>query len=228
MFEFVAVRRPIEGPPGLAHLTWRAGEAGDRALQVYVDDALYDAALDITAGEMWLHLDDRRIVRIELLAVDATQLWTDYSEQLAGWDPPFVTEGGIALVRDETLPIDSRVVVEIDGQERLRTDLWSSSDPRGGFGGLFGIGQFGRERATSPGFGMAELGAGPFGSDADAWRWRCDDLAAGDHALGVRVEQPSGQVAGQLEPVQNISIDPPTRGPQNLRLDTGGVLRWEG
>lgn len=227
VFEFVAVRRPEEGLPGLAHLSWRAGEGRGMALQVYVDGLLYDAAADIAVGQMWLHLDDRRTVRLELLAVDPAQQWTDYSDRLAGWDPPFAIRAAVALVRDEALPIDSRVVIGVDGQDRLRTALWGAMDPRGGFGGLFGIGRFGDERATSPGFGLAELGAGPFGSDADGWRWRCDDLPAGPHTLTARIETPSGQTVGQLPAPQNIQIDPPITSAQRARLEADGVLRWE-
>ena len=176
---------------------------------------------------MWLHLDRAADVRVELLAVDAADAWVDHSTLLRSWDPPFVTRAALAIVRDERLPIDSRVVVAVDSEDEADAPLWGVADSRAGFGGLHGIGEFGRDHATAPGSGLGEFGIGAMGGEGAAWRWRRDDLPAGDHELSMRVLDHTGATAGQVETPTSISLDGLPASARNVKIDQAFNLTWE-
>lgn len=210
----------------LALLSWSMPPGDDHLVQVYLDGSLYDVSTDPTQRQMWLHLDRLATARLELLAVNPADAWRDCSDELKAWSPPFVTRGELAIVRDETWPIDSRVIVSIDGVDDAGAPLWGASDPRGGFGGLFGIGPFGYDTATSPGHGLGEFGFGPFGADGAAWRWSRDDLPPGLHTLGLRIEDAAGRTIAVMNQ-QVITIDAIPDPPVNLTLDETFTLRWD-
>ncbi len=192
--------RPVTTPtgdhPGLVHLWWSAPEQGERLVQVYLDGVLVDVSQDTSQREMWLTCDRTRAHRIELLAVDATAvdgLWRDYPDRLNCWSPSIQDELSVALIRDQQLPIDSHVCVDVDSKRLDCGEMWPAQEHRGGFGSLFGIGEFGYDAATGVGLGMGELGMGPLGTDGTAWRWRRNDLEAGPHLVEIGVIDLSGQ-----------------------------------
>lgn len=226
MIDGVLLRPTEPDRAQMALLTWSMPPGAGRLVQVYVDGALYDTTIDPAQREMWLHLDRSRTARVELLAVESAEVWRDFSSDLATWEPPFVTRAELAIVREESWPIDSRVIVRLDGVDGPGSALWGPDDSRGGFGGLFGIGPFGYDTATSPGHGLGEFGLGPFGSGGAAWRWSRDDLPPGEHTLDLRIEDAAGRTIAVMDP-RMITIDAVPEPPVNLTLDETFTLRWE-
>jgi len=196
----VVLARPAADGCGLTHLTWRAAGQGQRLVQVYVDGVLHDVSVEPTQRAMWLQLDPTRAHAIELLAVDSADRWTDYRQRLSGWLPALSMLTEVALARDESLPIDTRIAVTVDGELMHVGPMWSATDHRGGIGGLFGEGPFGLDLATAPGLGVGEFGFGTFGAGGRAWRWAAW-LAAGSHEVQV------GPVDGEAMQAFAVVID---------------------
>jgi hypothetical protein len=226
MIDGVLLRPTEPDRAAMALLTWSMPPGDERFVQVYVNGALYDATIDPAQREIWLHLDRLKTARVELLAVEPADVRRDFSSDLAAWEPPFVTRAQLTIVRDESWPIDSRVIVSIDGVDGPGSALWGPNDSRGGFGGLFGIGPFGYDTATSPGHGLGEFGLGPFGSDGAAWRWSRDDLTPGQHTLNLRIEDAAGRTIAVMDQ-RTITIDAIPDPPVNLTLDETFTLRWD-
>ncbi|MBI1370307.1 MAG: hypothetical protein GC162_16860 [Planctomycetes bacterium] len=218
--------RPAEasGSP-LALLTWRATKLGEHVVQVYVNDVLTEVIADATQNELWLHLDRARTHRVGLLAAPADQAWVNQHAELANWSPPFATRASLAIVRDEALPIDSRVIVTIDGVDEAGRPLWEADDPRGGFGGLLGVGPFGHDTSTSPGWGLGEMGIADFGTDNFAFRWERDDLLPGEHTIGMRIEDARGRLLSDADE-QLVTIDAVPTPAANLTIENDFTLRW--
>jgi len=221
----VLVRPSQPDDTTLALLTWRQPAGDTRLAQVYLDGRLHDVATRPDQRQMWLHVNRSRSHRIELLVVDPADAWSDFSKELTTWDPPFVTAVQQVLVRDESLPVDSRVIVTLDGVDDDGAWLWGPGDSRGGFGGLFGVGPFGYDAATGPGFGLGAFGAGPLLADGRAWVWRRDDLPAGEHTLEMRIEDRHGHIVA-THPQQTFTIDALPDPPADLTLDETFTLRW--
>ena len=223
VFELVLARPAIveSGDHGsLAHLWWRAPHQGNRLVQVYVDGVLCDVSYCPKQRDMWLMLNREFLHRIELLAVsyDDEDVLEPDPRALAGWDPVLTDVAEVSIVRDETLPIDTAIAVEMDEQVVDRGLLWPTNVNRSGFGALFGLGSFGSDDVAGPGVGEGELGSGPLGSDGYAWRWRRGDLAEGEHDMVFNAEDSNGlRVADPIErnsivierlpaPVSSLSI----------------------
>jgi hypothetical protein len=232
IFDLV-LARPIDRPGGedglLVHLWWRAPHQGERLVQVYVNDRLYDISLWSEQRAMWLMLDRRRPHRIELLGVsidDARGVWTPQPEHLQGWSPAVHDIGEVELIRDHTLPVDTWLKVEVDSQVMDEAAVWPADVSRSGFGAVFGEGGFGIDAATGPGLGLGELGRGPLGSDGDAWRWRHAGLSEGEHSLAVRAEDPRGRaVASPLN--STLTIERLPKPGRNVHVDADFTLSWQ-
>ncbi|MBI1373910.1 MAG: hypothetical protein GC159_14400 [Phycisphaera sp.] len=229
IFTRVLLRPTVPDGAGLCHLAWAATakSLAGRVVQIYVDGHLYDAVTDATQRETWLHLDRERDTRVELLAVDASEAWRDRAADLATWSPAFVTEATLRIARDETLPIDTRVIVSVDGEDDARHPLWGAGDARVGFGGLFGDGGFGWDMATGLGHGVGAFGHGLFGADGEPWVWTRDDLPSGEHTIDLRLEDDTGRVIGALDAAQTITIDALPAPPTDLTLDEDYTLSWQ-
>ena len=225
-FELVLLRPLQPDGEGLAHLMWSAPEQADRLVQVYVDGRLYDVTLQAAQRELWLHLDRAGDTRIELLAVEVADAWSDLSDQLTGWSPAFQTAASMAIVRDEALPVDSRVTVTVDGQADAGHRLWRGDDSRSGFGAHFGVGQFGHDNTTGPGHGLGEFATAPFGSGGAAWRWRRDDLTPGQHTLDLHVDDEREQRAAEIDAPVAITIAALPQPAGALTINNNFVLHW--
>lgn len=225
IFSHVLLRPMAAGQPGRALLSWRMTEPHAGVVQVYVNGELHDVTVAAAQREMWLHLDRQRDVRVELAAVDESQAWTDYSDGLSGWGGDFVTTAKLAIVRDEALPIDAQVVVRVDGQDEPAAAMWGAGDGRSGFGALHGVGPFGYDNATAAGHGLGDFGVGAHGSDGQAWRWRRDDLVAGEHAVEARVIDGAGNTVGDLE-AQSMQMDGLPATARHVRLADSFVMTW--
>lgn len=237
VFEVVLARSVVGGGGGgeadqdqvLVHVWWRAPGQGERLVQVYVNGVLTEVTTHVEQRELWLMCDRTRTQRIELLAVDAGRsgmVWASHEGALDCWEPAVVGSAKMAVVRDEKLPADTRLIVEVDGREGDRGLMWPAGEHRGGFGGLFGLGEFGLDAVTGPGLGQGELGLGALGVDGTAWRWRSDDLAAGTHELKVKARDKRGvEVAGAVT-VDGVVIEALPRAVAGFEVGGDFTLRW--
>lgn len=223
----------------LVHVWWRAPQQGDRLVQVYVDGELVEVTHSVSQREVWLMWDRDRPFRVELLAVGVSEaggnpeedpggVWAAYPEMLASWQPAVQTAAKLMIVRDERLPIDTQMAVSVDGVVRDRGALWPADEHRGGFGALFGLGEFGQDAVTGLGLGAGELGLGALGADGTAWRWRRDDLGVGVHELTAAALDHAGQsVAGEVN-VNGVVIEEQPRAAASFTFDTDFTLHWTG
>lgn len=222
VFELV-LARPVTTPAGehpkLAHLWWRAPMQGDRVVQVYVNDALYDVSLDTSVRQMFLVLDRTRQNRIELLAVpadDPRAVWRPQPELLNTWRPAVNSSARVVLVRDVDLPADTQLTVGIDGTIADHGPMWPGTETRS---------VPGDEDATGPGLGVGGLGAGPLGLDGTAWRWKRDDLDAGQHALRLDATDHTGRAVS--DPVDlDVTIEHLPDPVNGLFITPGFQLTW--
>ena len=225
----LTLARPVTLPagehPALVHLWWRSAPAGERLVQVYVDDELYDVTADPAHRQMWLVLDRTAAHRIELLAVPMDQAWQPQADALVAWQPKVRDVARLAVLRDETLTVDTQVRVSVDGKVVNEGPLWPSDAHRGGFGALFGEGGFGFDAATGPGCGVGELGYGPLGADGTAWRWQRHDLKPGSRSLAVKATDRTGQTIapGAMQPVMIDHLAPPA---SQLQIESDFTLHW--
>lgn len=179
----------------LVHLRWWTDAAAEALVQVYVNDELLEATDDPAQRECWLVLDRTVNSRVELLAVaaaDRETVHTPRPELLDGWSPRVRDRLPVGLLRDESLAVDSRIVVTLDGVEVAEGELWPGDVGRSGFGGLFGVGGFGHDAASGLGLGRGELGLGPLGTDGGAWRWKSDAVPPGPHDVTLTARDPGG------------------------------------
>jgi hypothetical protein len=234
VFELVLARPVVTDTSDhshLVHLWWRAPQQGDRVVQVYVNDEVAAVTLDSEQREMWMSLDRTRPHRIELLAVDASggdAIWTRRPDLLTSWQPRLNDRAAFTLIRDERLPVDTQICVSLDGGVVDRAPLWPAREHRGGFGALFGIGEFGRDAVTGPGLGTlgSELGMGPLGADGTAFRWSRGELPLGAHTLGIAAVDETGQAAAPPVTLAGIEADALPTPPQNLSISPDFTLSW--
>jgi hypothetical protein len=229
VFEFV-LARPVREPDGqhgrLVHIAWRAPRQGSRLVQFYLNGQLAGHSSSPTQREAWLVVDHARHTEIELLAVEPKLAAQDRSHHLAGIDPATLSSVSLALLRDVSLPIDSRLeVTDRDTQRTEASDLFTPSDPRGGFGAVFGEGGFGYDASTGPGLGRGQLGYGPLGIDGDAITWRSDAMPPGETAIDLRLTNATGQPAA-VDTILSLTIDRLPEPPRDLRLDDTFELTW--
>jgi hypothetical protein len=232
VFELV-LARPVVTPAGehpwLVNLWWRASQQGDRLVQVYIQGGLYDVTLDPSVREMCLLVDRTHTNRIELLAVpadDAQEVWRPQPGLLASWDPGVSSTAQVVLVRDESLAVDTQLVISVDGTNTDHGAMWPNDEPRSGFGALLGAGCFGYDDATGPGLGIGELGAGPLGLDGTALRWRRDDLGVGSHDIQVNAVNHSGLPVAVPLLIQDTLIDNLPDPVSGLSIDPSFLLSW--
>ena len=229
----VVLARPVitEGgdDPVLVHVWWSAPQQRNRLVQMYLDDELTEVTIDSSQRDIWVLCDRNRMHRIELLAIDASDseaLWMSHQDQLLSWNPPTKTTASVAIIRDEQLSIDSQVIMEVDGEIVDQGAMWPADEHRGGFGSVFGIGEFGYDAATGLGLGVGELGMGKLGADGTAWRWRRSDFEPGTHSLSVRVEDRSGLRVANDAAIGDITIDALPSPASSFSIDSDFVLRW--
>lgn len=214
IFELV-LARPVVTYGGehsrLVHLWWRAPGQGDRVVQVYVQDQLYDVTSDTTVREMVLLLDRARPQRIELLAVPADDpgaIWRPQPGLLGSWQPAVSDRAEVAILRDADPKSETQILVTINGADDAHGPLWPTT-----------------ESTTGPGVGLGELGLGPLGDDGDAWRWRRNNLTPGVHNLRFDAVDPTGQsVANPL--VESVSIEYLSEPVTGLSVSEDFQLNW--
>lgn len=213
----------------LVHVWWHSASAEDLLVQIYVNDELIDVSGHPAQREAWLIVDRTRTNRIELLAVSAAgggAMADPRPDLLGGWAPKVIDRADVALLRDESLPIDTQVAISVDGQVVSRRPLWTGDVPRSGFGGLFGVGGFGRDAASALGLGRGELGFGPLGTDATAWRWSQSNLPPGDHDIEAIAQHPDGQPISPPLTQAPLTTDALPQPATALAIETDFTLTW--
>ena len=197
-------------------------------MQVYVDGQLTDVTADPTQRQAWLLLDHTQTHRIELVAVPFQDIHSPQPHLLANWTPSVISNAKLRIVRDESLPVETRLEVSVDGQLVDRGPMWPADEHRGGFGGLFGLGEFGRDALTGLGLGMGELGMGPLGSEGSAWQWQRGDLSPSPigHDLTVTAIDHTGRAVAAPIVIEDLGIDALPEAANTFTIDTDFTLHW--
>ncbi len=212
--------------PCLVHLWWRAPDQEQRLVQIYVNESLYDVTQNASVRETFLVLDRTRPTRIELLAVpvdDPESIWRSQPNLLKSWQPMVNSKAEAEVIRDENLPEDVIVEVEIDGAVIDAGPMWPVTEARSGVydanGPIF-------SENYGLGLGIGDLGVGPLGYDGMVWRWRRNDLDQGTHDLQCTALSLTGEPASlPVSLVQSIEHLPnPVTG---LRIDAPTRLTWD-
>ncbi|MEM1108713.1 MAG: hypothetical protein AAGH99_08490 [Planctomycetota bacterium] len=231
-FSLTLGRSPIhesETHDGLVHLWWRSDFLDERLVQVYVNGELIEVTHNSDQREVWLILDRAVDNRVELLAVRRDRpelLWQPRPDLLKSWDPPINQMVRAKVLRDEALPIETKVAVAINGIEVEESPLWSGDTPRSGFGGLFGLGGFGRDDATGLGLGRGALGLGPLGADATPWCWNSSELDPGTHTVTLTARDARGVDMTPPQTLRPMDVDALPQGASSLTVDPDFTLTW--
>lgn len=227
VFELV-LARPVDTPDlqhgRLIHVMWRAPDQGERLVQFYVNGRLWGSSRSVTQRESWLVVDHEHHAQVELLAVNAASVSIDFSSLLTGMEPATQSAAFLTVLRDLSLPVETELGLTVAGKQE-RVPLFSPSDPRAGFGAVFGEGGFGYDASIGPGLGLGELGYGPLGADGFALYWRDEGLPAGNNTADLVLEDHAGQPAAQALSL-NLSIDRLPHAPRNVALDEAFNLTW--
>jgi len=232
VFEAVLIRPVITVSgehPGLVHLWWSAPEQGDRFVQVYVDGLLTDVTIDPLQREMWLICDRSRSYRVDLLAINMSRpdlLWQSHFHIISCGEPPTADIVEVAILRSESLPVDTVFTILVDDESIDKGAVWPATEHRGGFGALFGEGEFGHDASTGMGLGVGELGMGPLGTDGTAWRWRKSGLSPGSHLVDVTATDRTGQAVAEEVSIGSVEINALPKPASSLFIDPDFTLHW--
>ncbi|MEM8737672.1 MAG: hypothetical protein AAGG38_04240 [Planctomycetota bacterium] len=207
---------------GLVHVWWRLVSEQEVWVRVYIDGVLTEVVTDPGQRDVWLVTDRTRACHVELCAVAVGE--TAWSAER--WDVRERDRVGVVMLRDETFAVDARVRVELAGGVKVESAMWPGDAARSGFGGLFGLGGFGRDAASGLGLGRGELGHGPLGIDGEAWRWRSPALPDGAYAVGVSVRDAAGRRVSAALPPTVKSVENPPEPAESLRVLTDFTLTW--
>jgi hypothetical protein len=209
---------------------WRSVLEG-KSYQVYVNSEYAGGTVDGEQRQMIVHLPACRetAARIEVFAVEAADIYTDFSDEVgdAGSGTGRVK---ISLLRGQDLPIGAAAEVffdsgtgEIDYDNPLTEEpirVWPSWQDKCGFGlGSFGPGDFGYESAAAVGLGRGTFGRGQFGLDADVIEWVSGLLEAGIYKFGVRATDGAGNESGSAETGQ-ITVTPAAKPAEHLSISS--------
>jgi hypothetical protein len=227
VFELVLARPVVAAAgehPWLVHLWWRAPLQDDRLVQVYVQGELYDVTLDPALREMCLVLDRTQQSRIELLAIPANDpqaVWRPQPGLLGAWQPSVSSSARVDLVRDERLPVDTQLVVEIDGQKTDRGAMWPQDQNRSVTDGLLAFGD-----VAGVGLGVGDLGMGALGAGGTAWRWRRDVPSIGSHDVTINAVDLAGMPVADPILIQDVLIDSLPNSVTDLAINPSFGLSW--
>lgn len=224
--------RPVVTPDGedprLVHLWWRADSLAGHAVQVYLDGTLVATCTDTAQREMWLTCDRSVPHRIELLALPLSNveaLHREHPRSLTTWNPTASTEITARVLRDESLPVDTRLTLSLNGSPIAEAAMWGAMDSRAGFGALFGEGSFGFDDATAPGLACGELGLAPLGFDGEPIGWRVERLPPGESV--IELSATDGRGVPVALPVQHtVRCDPLPPPPREVEISPNFVLSW--
>jgi hypothetical protein len=214
--------------PGAIEVTWHSTHA-DRWHQVYVDGRLAgvtarpaDRRLVVTVptGRSGRHA----MLRVEVVAVDAADRWTDFSAALAGFGPDAGAEVRLAwqagLYLDPNLAAFDVFGDGATGTVNYAAPLNESPIPA-------------RPDGRTPwGFGTGGYGVGAFGQAAAAYTWTADPVVPGTHRFAVVAVDAAGNRPATAAEVE-VAVAPLPRPPEDFRVsvyDPNGrtaTLAWD-
>ena len=218
--------------PRVALVKWRSSLCS-KFYQIYVNGQYAGATLDSLQRQMIVPIPTslESPVRIEVFAVEAEQVNTDFSNELALL-PAVSGRVRMSLLRSQNLPIGATAEIyfdngtgEIDYDKPL-TDLplriWPVWQDKAGFAmSRFGTGDFGYDSAAAVGFGKGCFGHGQFGLDADMIEWTSSPLQAGVYKFGVRVTDKAGNISSASE-TEPITVTPAARPAEKMSIFSFG------
>lgn len=209
---------------------WRS-ELEGKFYQIYVNGEYAGTTVDGDQRQMIvaLPLCGQTAVRIEVFAVEAENVYTDFSDEMGN----VVSGTGrvkITLLRSQNLPIGGEAQVffdnatgEIDYENPLTRRpirLWPAWQAKAGFGTSgFGLGDFGYDSAAAVGLGKGSFGRGQFGLDADVIDWISRPLAAGTYKFAVRVVDGAGNESCSAE-TGEITVTPAAKPAERLSISS--------
>ncbi len=217
------LHRASSAAGGLALLTWREESIPPAsALQLLIDGRL-DQVIEPGRLFVWLQLPGWRAVRVGLRIVDRAEAWIETAE---GDGSGFSAAPQVAIHRPLDLPVDGRILVKVDGQERGRWRMWENRESRSGFGAQLGEGGFGFDAAGAEGFGLGDWGAGLPGVDGAFWRWRLGDEEPGEHQIDVQLLDAAGALIGDWPGGRIVEIEAPPPQASRFQIGPGLSLQW--
>jgi len=215
--------------PLIALVKWRSCWL-DKFYQIYVNGQYAGATVDSQQRQIFVHLPAslERPVRIEVFAVEAEEVDTDFSDEV---DSSIGDSGRvrIKLLRGQNLPIGSMVHIyfddgsgEIDYDNPLNSSpirVWPAWQDKAGFGmNRFGAGDFGYDSAAAVGFGKGSFGHGQFGLDADTFEWVSGSMCAGIYKFAVKITDQKGNQ--NISETREVMVMPAARPAERLSISS--------
>jgi len=214
--------------PGHALVKWESSWV-DKFYQVYINGYYAGSAIQTNQHQIIVGIPTslQAAVKIEIFAVNAEDIYTDFSDEL---DSSISQSGRIkfSLLRDQNLPIDSKVQIyfnngsgQIDYSKPINNSpihIWSCWNDKCGFGmSRFGLSDFGYDSAAAVGFAKGWFGYGQFGLDADTLTWVSPELAAGTYKFGIKIIDSQGNESNVSE-TDDIVVIPAAKPAEQLNI----------
>jgi hypothetical protein len=214
----------------VALVKWRSTWS-DKLHQVYVNGRYAGATLDFRQRQLIVHIptSPECPVRIEVFAVEAEHVDTDFSSELTQ-SPVDSGRVTITLLRSQNLPAGATAQIYFDngtGQIDYNNpindtpiNIWPAWQDKAGFSmSQFGLDDFGWDSAAAIGCGKGSFGCGQFGLDADTIEWTSPILPVGTYTFGIKTTDPSGRqsTASETEP---ITVTPAARPAETLSVSS--------
>ena len=216
--------------PRLALVKWRSCW-NDKFYQVYANGRYAWVTADSQQRQMVVQIPTslERPVRIEVFAVEAEELNTDFSNEL---DSSTANSGRvrISFLRSQNLPIGSTAQIyfdngtgEVDYDNPLNYSpirIWPTWQDKAGFGmSRFSISDFGYDSAAAIGFGKGNFGQGQFGLDADTIEWVSHSMQAGVYKFAVNITDKVGNESSSSETGQ-VTVTPAARPAEQMSISS--------
>ncbi|MHC4188519.1 MAG: hypothetical protein ACYSUB_02435 [Planctomycetota bacterium] len=216
------------GAPRTALVKWHSC-LSDMFYQVYVSGRYAGVTVDSQQRQMIVPIPTsfQSAVRIEVFAVEAEQVGTDFNNEIA----PSPADSGrvrINLLRSQNLPIGATTEIyfddgtgEIDYDKPLTDSpirIWPAWQDKAGFGmSRFGVSDFGLDWAAGVGFGKGSFSNGQFGLDADTIEWTSPPLSAGVYKFAVKVADEAGNESSVSE-ASPITVTPAAKPAEKVSI----------
>ena len=218
------------GTPRIALVRWRSAWS-DKFHQIYVNGQYAGVTVDSQQRQMIVQMPTslESPVRIEVFAVEAEQVDTDFSSEI---DSSIGQSDRvrISVLRSQGLPIGATAQIyfdngtgEIDYDKALNDSpirVWPVWQDKAGFGmSRFGASDFGYDSAAAVGFGKGSFGHGQFGLDADIFEWTSPPLCAGAYKFAVKVTDEAGNESSGSETGQ-VMVTPAPRSAERISISS--------
>ena len=216
--------------PRMCLVKWRSS-LENRFHQIYVNGEYAGTTVDDEQRQMivYLPVSLETAVRIEVFAVDAEDIYVDFSNEFS-WSGSGMGRAKLSLLRDQDLPVGAQAHIYFDdGTGEINYDnpltekvIWllAAWQDKAGFGmSGFGLSDFGFDSAAAVGLGRGSFGRGPFGLDADVIEWISPPLPAGVYKFGVKVIDAVGNESTSSETGQ-VTVIPAARPGEQMSISS--------